>query len=223
MKRLVPCLSLLLFTSVSALQANPEVPAAVAQSFGRATAENILLLKGQGTASEPTEWTAYARDAFRPEDVLRISVKQEGPVWSAAAAGAGSKILDRMPPRAIDFNRLRLRSTEARIAAAQAATLAKTTFVAVDYQLASNAETGAPEWGLALTDADGTEVGYVVVSAETGAVTYQDWSPRTAVVEVEGEEGERAARAVKRAARETWIWTDHARKETREFFRELFR
>lgn len=224
MKHLLPSLSILFIAGISNLQANPEVPAAVSQSFGKATADNILLLKGTGTTAEPTEWTAYSRDAFRTEDVLRITVKQEGPVWKAAAAGAGNRILDRVPARPLDFNRLRYRSADARVVAAKSAALAQTTFLTIDYQLAANADTGAPEWGLALKDDTGYEVGFVVVSAETGAVSFQDWSPKIPVAsDSEGDEGERAARAVKRGARKAWNWTDNARKETRGFFRELFR
>lgn len=223
MKKLLPVASLLLLTSLSSLQANPEVPLAVGQTFGNSVAEGIVLLKGTGATAEPVEWTAYARDAFRTEDLLRISVKQEGLVWKATAAGAGSRILDRVPSRPVNFAKLRYRSADARVAAAKSAALAQTTFASIDYQLATNADTGTPEWGLALRDDTGYEVGFVVVSAETGAVTFQDWTPRVPSTADAGEEGERAARNVKRAARKAWNWTDNARKETRGFFRELFR
>lgn len=225
MKKLISSLALLFLASVPHARANPEVPAAVAQSFGTATAESIVLMKGSGTTAEPVEWTVYARDAFRPADILRITVKMEGPVWKATPAGAGTKILDRVPPMAIDFSRLRYRSADARVMAAKSAALAQTTFASIDYQLAANAETGTPEWGMALKDDTGYEVGFVVVSAATGAVSFQDWSPQVAASTAEepGDEGERAARSVKKAARKAWNWTDNARKETRGFFRELFR
>lgn len=224
MKTILSSLSILFLAGLSGLQANPEIPVAVAQSFGTATAESILLLKGTGTTAEPAEWTAYSRDAFRPEDVLRISVKLEGAFWKAAPAGAGTRILDRVPTRPLDFKKLRYRSADARVVAAKSAALAQTTFVSIDYQLATNSETGTPEWGMALKDETGYEVGFVVVSAETGAVSFQDWSPRVpSTAGTPEDEGERAARAVKRAARKTWNWTDNARKETRGFFRELFR
>lgn len=219
-------LSLVLLTStaVTTLQANPEIPRAVAQSFGENVAGSLLLIKGTATTSEPVEWTAYARDAFRPEEVLRVSVRMEAAQWKAAPAGAGTKVLTPQPVRTLDFSRLRVRSAEARVVAAKAAALAQTTFVTVDYQLAANAETGAPEWGLALKDDTGYEVGFCVVSAETGALTFQDWTPRFATAPATPpSEGERAAKAVKKTARKAWNWTDKARSETKNFFRELFR
>lgn len=225
MKKTFSSLMLLLIASATTVQANPEVPLAVAQSFGTAVSQSIVLLKGSSTTAEPVEWLAYARDAFRPADLLRIGVKMEGLTWVAKPAGAGPRILDRVPTMAVDFSKLRYRSADARVVAAKSAALAQTTFASIDYQLAANPETGTPEWGLALKDDTGYEVGFVVVSAATGAVSFQDWSPRvpsTADLD-EGDEGERAARAVKRAARKTWNWTDNARKETRGFFRELFR
>ncbi|TDU70678.1 hypothetical protein EI77_02726 [Prosthecobacter fusiformis] len=224
MKKFIPSLTFLFVAALSSLQANPEVPQAVTQSFGSAIADSILLIKGSSTTAEPVEWTAYARDPFRPADILRISVTMEGIAWKASPAGAGTKILDRVPATAIDFSKLLYRSADARVVAAKSAALAQTTFTSIDYQLATNAETGAPEWGMALKDETGYEVGFVVVSATTGAVSFQDWSPRVpSSANAEGDEGERAARAVKRAARKTWDWTDNARKETRGFFRELFR
>ena len=118
---------------------------------------------------------------------------------------------------------LRYRSADARVVAAKAAALAQATIASIDYQLAANAATGAPEWGLALKDDTGHEVGFVVVSGETGALSFQDWTPRVAAKPGPESEGERAAKAVKRTARKAWNWTDNARKETRNFFRELFR
>lgn len=225
MKKMLFSLTIATVAGLGSLQANPEVSAAIAQSFGGAAAQNVVLLKGSGVTAEPVEWTAYARDPFRSLEILRIQVKQEGKLWEARPAGAGGRILDRVPPMAVDFAKVLYRSADARIMAAKSAALAQTTFASIDYQLAANAETGIPEWGLALKDDTGYEVGFVVVSANTGAVTFQDWTPRipvTAGTDPE-DEGERAARTVKRAARKAWNWTDNARKETRGFFRELFR
>ncbi|MDZ4287218.1 MAG: hypothetical protein U0984_04630 [Prosthecobacter sp.] len=225
MKSILAALALLLAVSPTGAWANPELPKAVAQSFGAAVAANLLLLKGSGTTTEPLEWTAYARDAFRPSTILRIAVKPVGSEWKATAAGAGGNILNPVPPHPLDFSRLKYRSADARAVAAKAAALAQATFVSVDYQLAANA-TGVPEWGLALQDDTGYEIGFCVVSGETGALTFQNWTPRyqsreaTAAAE---SEGERAGNAVKRAARKAWNWTDNARKETHSFFRELFR
>lgn len=224
MKHLLRAPLLLLACSAAMLKANPEIPRAVAQSFGEKVADSLLLIKGTATTSEPVEWTAYARDAFRPEEVLRITLRMEAAQWKAAPAGAGTKVLTPQPPKTLDFSRLRLRSSEARAVAAKAAALAQTTFVTVDYQLAAQAETGVPEWGLALKDDTGYEVGFCVVSAETGALTFQDWTPLFATAPAAPpNEGERAAKAVKKTARKAWNWTDKARTETKNFFRELFR
>ena len=220
------CLLTLLLISAASLElrANPEIPRSVAQSFGEAVASGILLIKGTATTGEPSEWVAFSRDAFRPEEILRISVKMEGSMWKATASGAGSKVLSPAPSRKLDFSRVRQRSADARVVAAKAAALAQTTFATVDYQLASNEDTGSPEWGLALKDETGHEVGFCVVSAATGALVFQDWTPRFASAPSMAEsEGERAAKNVKRAARKAWNWTDKARTETKGFFRELFR
>ncbi|GEP46057.1 hypothetical protein [Brevifollis gellanilyticus] len=224
MKPLLHASLILLATAAASLKANPEIPRAVAQSFGENVANNLMLVKGTATTSEPVAWTTYARDAFRPEEVLRINVRMEAAVWKASPAGAGTKILASQPAKTLDFNRLRVRSAEARVVAAKAAALAQTTFATVDYQLAANAETGAPEWGLALKDDTGYEVGFCVVSAETGALSFQDWTPRFVTAPATPpSEGERAAKGVKKTVRKAWNWTDKARSETRNFFRELFR
>ena len=133
--------ALLLFSGIASLHANPEIPRAVAQSFGENVASSLLLLRGTATTSEPTEWTAYARDAFRPEEVLRITVRMDAAQWKSAPAGAGSKVLSPVPPKMLNFARVRVRSAEARMIAAKTAALAQTTFASVDYQLAANAET----------------------------------------------------------------------------------
>lgn len=215
-----------LLAAPGALLANPDVLGAIGRQFGTSVQANVLLLKGQGSVAEPTEWTAYARDTFRPQDILRIRVSRVDGSWQAVAAGSGSRVLDRAPARPFEASRLRLRSEAARQEAGKAAVTAKAVFAAIDYQLAANPQTGQPEWGLALKDETGYEVGFVVVSAETGAVTFQDWTPRVSTAQrraAEADGGERAARAVKRAARRAWDWTDNARKETGNFFRELFR
>jgi hypothetical protein len=223
MKTSILTLALLSLASLN-LRANPEIPRTVAQSFGETVASGILLLKGTGTTGEPVEWVAFSQDAFRPEEILRITVKLEDAAWKATASGAGTKVLSPAPSRKIDFSQVRERSADARVVAAKAAALAQATFATVDYQLASNEETGAPEWGLALKDDTGHEVGFCVVSAATGALVFQDWTPRfaTAGSAPQGD-GERAAKAVKRTARKAWNWTDKARTETKGFFRELFR
>ena len=224
MKSSLIVLAFVLALGPQVAKANPELQRAVAQAFGDTVAANVLLIRGTGTTTEPLEWTAYARDAFRRSDILRISIKPVGTGWQAAPAGAGGNVLNPVPPQPLDFTRLRYRSADARAMAAKAAALAQSTFVVVDYQLAANATTGVPEWGLALKDDTGHEVGFCVVSGETGALTFQDWTPKYLSREAaEAAEGEKAAKAVKKAARKAWNWTDNARKETRGFFRELFR
>ncbi len=213
-----------LATGFGALYANPEIPLAVTHSFGPAVGGGLLLVKGSAATSEPVEWIAYARDVFRPEEILRIMVRLDSSSWVATPAGAGTKVLSPAPPRIIDSTRLKTRSSEARAVAAKAAALAQTTFSSVEYQLAANAESGSPEWGLALMDESGFEVGFCIVSAETGALTFQDWTLRsTNVPSAVPNDGERAAKAVKKTVRKAWNWTDKARTETRSFFKELFR
>lgn len=214
-----------LLAAPALLHANPDVLAAVGRQFGASVQANVLLLKGSGSVAEPAEWTAYARDSFRPQDVLRIRVSRVDGAWQASAAGSGSRVLDRAPQRPFDASLLKLRSEAARQEAGKAAVTAKAVFAAVDYQLAAHPQTGAPEWGLALKDETGYEVGFVVIAADSGAITFQDWTPRVTPAQrrAEESEGERAARAVKRTARRAWNWTDNARKETGNFFRELFR
>ncbi len=217
-----------LASSLSSALANPEIPAAVSRSFGSAIAGNILLIKGTAATAEPSEWTIYALDAFRPQEQLRIKASLDAGGWKAEPAGAGQKVLSPAPTRPVDFSRLRVRSAEARVTAAKAAALAQVTFSQIDYQLASNPGTGAPEWGMALLDETGHECGFVVASGETGALIFQDWTPKIGANAPlanaqPGSDGERAARAVKKAARKAWNWTDRARTETKGFFRELFR
>jgi hypothetical protein len=227
MKAPLVLLGACLLAPAGPLRANPEVLSAVGRQFGDSVQANVLLLKGSATVAEPEQWTAYARDTFRPREILRIQVQRENNVWTAAAAGSGTRVLDRAPGRPFDSQRLRVRSADARRAAAKAAVQAQAVFAGIDYQLAANPETGAPEWGLALRDDTGYEVGFVVVSAETGAVSFQDWTPRVRTTARNpadaAEGGEQAAKTVKRAARRAWNWTDNARKETGNFFRELFR
>lgn len=216
---------LVLAGCLAGASANPEIPAAVSRSFGSAAASSILLMKGTAKTAEPSEWTVYAQDTFRPQEQLRIKASLDAGGWKAEPAGAGQKVLSPAPARALDFTRLKVRSAEARVTASKAAALAQVTFASIDYQLAANTATGAPEWGMALLDETGHECGFVVVSGESGALLFQDWTPKIGAnaPETAGSEGERAARAVKKAARKAWNWTDRARTETKGFFRELFR
>ncbi len=225
----LPVLAAVFCASATLSQADSDISRSVARTFGQPTADNILLLRGSGTTGDPVEWTVFARDPFRSSELLRIQVAWAGSSWQASPAGAGN-VLNPVPTSVVNFQRLRYSSADARISAAKAAVMAKTTFSSVNYQLASNADTGVPEWGLALLDETGYEVGFCVVSGDSGAVTFQDWTPKY-VGEKRGlftrrdpeTEGERAAKSVKRTARKAWNWTDNARQETRSFFKELFR
>jgi hypothetical protein len=222
------CLLAALATSLTSTFANPEIPAAVSLSFGNAVAGNILLLKGSAATAEPSVWMVYAQDVFRPQEQLRIKASLSVGGWKAEPAGAGQKVLSPAPTQPIDFVRLKVRSSEARVTAAKAAALAQVTFSQMNYQLAANPSTGAPEWGMALLDETGHECGFVVTSGETGALLFQDWTPKIGATDPTvssqpSSEGERAARALKKAARKAWTWTDRARVETKGFFRELFR
>ena len=162
---------------------------------------------------------------------MRATVTLEKSAWVPKATGAGPKLLGRVPPQVIVFNRIKYRSSDALKIAQQNAMLAKTNFVAASYQLAANVTTGAPEWGLALNATDGSEVGFIVISAETGAVVHQQWDnglasnvPGAPVSSPEpGSKGEKAADDVKRAARRAWEWTGDTGLEVGHFFKRLFK
>lgn len=216
----------LLLTSTASVQANPEIATIIDQEYGAATSEGILLLQSPASAAEPEQWTVYARDPFRQGELVRAALTLEKSGWAPAANGAGTKLLQRAPSQPIVFNRIKFRSSDARKVAQQTAMLAKVNFVTVAYQLAANATTGAPEWGLALNDTNGAEIGFVVISAETGAVIHQQWNNDTNGVNGDaapaGTKGERAAIEVKKSARRAWEWTGDAGLETGRFFKKLF-
>ncbi|MDZ4401038.1 hypothetical protein [Prosthecobacter sp.] len=221
----------LLFASASLIQANPEIATIIDQEYGAATSEGIVLLQSPASPADPVQWAVYARDPFRQGELVRATLTAEKSGWAPKANGAGSKLLSRVPPQPIAFNRIQFRSSEARRIAQQNAVLAKTNFVTAAYQLAANATTGAPEWGLALNDTNGAEVGFIVISAETGAVIHQQWNnglasnvPGAPVTSTEpGSRGEKAAEDVKRTARRAWEWTGDTGLEVGRFFKKLFR
>ena len=218
-------LALLTVALPLSLHANPELSAAVAQSFGEAQAAKIILVQATPTAADPQQWTVYAADAFRPKDQVRSIVTLTGTTWKAAAAGAGS-LLNRTPPAPLDFHRVKVRSSAARETVAKAAAAANTSFATVAYQLATN-DAGSPEWGLALIDSTGYEVGFCVVNAESGVITFLNWTPRSGQPAAKGgrddSAGARAAQKVKDKARKAWNWTENAGRETGNFIKELFR
>ncbi len=203
---------------------------AIVQGYGQATLDGLRLLKGEGAANEPFSWTAFAVDPHRPGDLIKLQLERVPgqATWSVRSSGAGD-LLSRMPPVKLDLARVKVGPMEALRAAQQAAALAKASFVRVAYQLVTQTPTAAPEWALLLLDAAGKEVGFVVLSAESGAVTHQDFSikggrgPGVAGDSEDGQRGEEAAKAVKEGARRAWDWTERAGRETKGFFKELFR
>jgi len=216
-----------LFAFTTASLANPEIANIVTQEYGAAVSEGILLLQAPASAGEPVKWAVFARDPFRSGELIKADIVQQGNSWSVKPAGADDDLLRATPPTTVAFNRVKYRSSEVRGIAARAAVDAKTSFATIEYQLACNKPGTAPEWGLALLDASGVEVGFLLVNAETGAITHQQWASQVAAApkssDEGGEKGARAAQEVKEAARRAWNWTDGARKETKSFFKELFR
>jgi len=221
----------LLLASASLSHANPEIATVIDQEYGAATSEGVVLLQSASSTADPLQWSVYARDPFRPGELVRATLTLVKGAWAPKANGAGTRLLSRVPPQVIAFNRIKFRSSDVLKIAQQNAALAKTNFVTASYQLAANATTGAPEWGLALNGTDGDEVGFIVISAETGAVIHQQWDNGLASnnpgVPVSSSppnsKGERAADNVKRAARNAWEWTGDTGLEVGHFFKRLFK
>ncbi|MBE7496062.1 MAG: hypothetical protein HS117_14050 [Verrucomicrobiaceae bacterium] len=221
---------LILLASAATALANPEIASIVSQEFGAATSDGILLIQSGASPGEPEQWYVYARDPFRQGEVVRADISQQGRSWTAKPNGAGARLLRATPPAPIAFSRVKLRSYDVRAIASRAAVESKTTFSSIEYQLAVNSPNGAPEWGLALLDGAGVEVGFLLISAETGVINHQQWAnqalpPSGGVFGNKpqaGDRGSRAAQDVKDAARRAWNWTEGARKETKSFFKELF-
>jgi hypothetical protein len=201
---------------------SPDARAAIAREFGEAQARNIVLVGAAATDLDPSQWNIYGRDPHRASDMVMMKVTLVNGRWQATSGAAGR--LNRLPGQLLDFQRLRVNAATARQAAKIAATMAKTSFVKVEYQLAANERTAVPEWGLVLQDAVGKEIGFCIVSGETGAVTYQDWTAKGAVTSSGGDKAaEAAARKVKQGMRQAWNWTEDAGRKTGSFFKELFK
>jgi len=217
----------LLLASASLSQANPEIATVIDQEYGAATAAGVVLLQSPASATDPIQWSVFARDPFRQGELVRATVTLDKSAWTPRANGAGTKLLSRVPPQVIVFNRIKFRSSDALKVAQQNALLAKTNFVTASYQLAADATTGAPQWGLALNGTDGNEVGFIVISAETGVVIHQQWNNGLANTDpgapAPGSKGEKAADNVKRAARNAWQWTGDTGVEVGHFFKRLFK
>lgn len=217
--------ALVVLSMFSQARANPEIGVAVAKEFGESAARNIVLVRAGANESDPVQWTVYYRDPHHQGQLVRSIVTKSGGSWTAQSGGG--KTLKRLPPHLLDLKKVGWNSRLARESAAKAASLAHVEFTKVDYQLAADEETGAPEWGLALLDATGYEVGFCVVSAETGVVKSEDWTPKPTPggrrPPTPESEGERAAKKVKAQVRRAWNWTEDAGRRTGGFFRELFR
>jgi len=217
----------LLLASASLCHANPEIATVIDQEYGAATSSGVVLLQSPASATDPIQWSVYARDPFRQGELVRATVTLEKSAWIPRANGAGTKLLSRVPPQVLAFNRIKYRSSDALKVAQQNAMLAKTNFVTASYQLAADATTGAPQWGLALNGTDGNEVGFIVISAETGAIIHQQWNNGLVNTDpgapAPGSKGERAADNVKRAARRAWEWTGDTGLEVGHFFKRLFK
>lgn len=218
--------------SLGAAEPMAEAKEAVAAAFGKATVDATRLVKSERSKVDPFVWLVFAEDTHRKDELVKVRLDRqpgrEG--WQVTSGGAG-QLLQRVPPMRLDWGKVKVGPAEARLTAEQGAKLAKAGFEQVEFQLATQPTTGAPEWGLTLFDGQGVEVGFVVVSAETGAVIHQDFGvvpPPVAGVQreksgTEIESGEDAAKAVKRGARKAWDWTEQAGRETGGFFKELFK
>lgn len=217
-----------LLAGASLCQANPEIASIISQEYGAATASGIVLLQSPPSAADPVQWAVYARDPFRPGELVRAALSVQPQGWAPRAAGAGDDLLARVPTQVIAFNRIKFRSADALKVAQQNAMLAKINFVTASYQLAANETTGAPEWGLAVYGPAGSEIGFIVISAETGAVIHQQWGALAdagdaPVSRPPNSKGEKAADDVKRAARHAWEWTGDTGLEVGHFFKRLFK
>jgi hypothetical protein len=204
---------------------NPDVAAAIVRQFGEAQSRNVVLATSKAESGDPVEWKVYSKDPYRPgEFVCSKAVKLNGQ-WQVTPDSAG-KLLKRVPRLPLDFKRLQVTSLEARQVVTTAARIADVPFATMNFQLAANDVTGAPEWGIALQDANRYEVGFCVVSGETGALISESWTPKYATEpppSPAAQEGAEAARKVKQGVRKAWNWTEDAGRKTGGFFKELFR
>jgi hypothetical protein len=217
-----------LLSTAPIFSANSDVGAAIMKQFGEAQLSNVILVSAVSNPTDPVQWRVYSRDPYRPGELL-LTVANRGAsgTWETTPAGAG-RLLPRVPPQRIDFKRLKVDAKEARRIASETAKLAKQSFFQVSYQLAANEVNATPEWGLVMETSSGTEVGFIVISAETGAVIHQDWTPDPSLPPTTGQtasekQGEAAAKKVKQGMRKAWDWTEDAGRKTGGFFRELFR
>ncbi len=209
------------------LAGNPEVGAAIVKQFGEAQLKNVMLVVAPADDDDPEEWIVYAIDPYRPGEQLRSRVTKKDGRWWASPDGAG-KLLPRLPRLPVDFKRLSVDARSVRRIVDREAEIAEVDYDTMSYQLAANDVTGAPEWGIALQDDTRREVGFCVVSGETGRIISVDWTPKAGTVAAKSQpsaaqEGAEAAREVKKGVRKAWNWTENAGKKTGGFFKELFK
>ena len=228
-------LQVLRFTSVLAIfsaplanAAVPEIAAALRQQYGDAHLQNVVLFRASPSTIAPIQWNIYSKDPYRPGELIRTTATLNGAQWVTSPSGAGNNLLQRTPPKTLDLKRVRVDSAQALDVAKKAAALAQVTVSQAAYQLATNDTNLVPEWGVELRDPTGFEIGFCVVSAETGALVHQSWTPKTAASTSKSKsepetEGEIAAKKVKKGVRKAWNWTEDAGKTTGSFFRELFK
>ncbi len=224
---IVPAIAGFLLASFPCFGGNPDVGAAIVRQFGESQLQNVVLVTAVADEGDDVdEWKVYSVDPYRADEQLcAIATKEDGR-WEAKPDKAG-KLLTRVPAQRLDFKRLRADSKEARRIVKQAAARQGVEIEDIDYQLAANDTTGAPEWGLALLDDTGYEVGFCVVSGETGLLLSEDWTPKYETTSPSAQtraerEGEEAAKRVKKGVRKAWNWTEKAGRKTGSFFRELF-
>ena len=217
---------LVLGASATSQAAVPEITESLRQQYGGLYLQNVVLFRALPASVDPIQWNVYARDAYRPGQLVRTIATLNGVSWTTTPNGAGEDLLERNPPKTLDLNRVKIDSAQALEVAKKAAALSQVTISKAGYQLAANDTNGVPEWGIELLDPTGYEIGFCVISAETGALVHQSWTPKTASTAKKSQpetEGEIAAKKVKKGVRKAWNWTEDAGKTTGSFFKELFK
>lgn len=206
---------------------NANIGSAIVKQFGEAQLKNVMLVTAAATDDDPAVWTAYAMDPYRPGEQVRTRVTKQDGRWWASPDGAG-KLLPKLPKLPVDFKRLGVDAKSVRRLIDREADLMDVDYDTMSYHLAANETTGSPEWGIALQDDEGVEVGFCVVSGETGRIISADWTPKAGAAVAKSrsaaaQEGAEAAKEVKKSVRKAWKWTESAGKKTGGFFKELFR
>src|SRR6187402_2142131 len=82
--------------------ANPEVGAAILKQFGESQLRNVVLIVSMADDDEPEVWKVYARDPYRPGELVCSVANKEVGRWQMSPQSAG-RLLKRVPPQTIDF------------------------------------------------------------------------------------------------------------------------